>query len=63
MTGASDDWSVTDQDQKYFPLGGNTGQNTPPPSPQLEKTHDPHFLLGPTVVPTQNLHNSRIANT
>ena len=26
MTGESDDWSVTDQDQKYFPLEGNTGQ-------------------------------------
>ena len=42
---------MNDQDQKYFPLGGNTGQNTPP---QLEKTHDPHFPLGPVVVPIQN---------
>ena len=45
------------QDQNHFPLGGDIGQNTPS---QLEKTHYPHFLLRPTVVPTQNLHNSEI---
>ena len=33
----------------------------PPPLPSIrKKTHDPYFLLRPTVVLTQNLNNSRI---